>query len=119
EWPCDRAAPAGGTVERLEPITQMRPAFGRRGIPPGGVAPRSNTPGILVRRAWPVGRRDALGATASFVRWVLLGRGLTRRQTRTPAAQHTKAIKRHQAPQSSTGLAGQHDGVELIKRKRG
>ena len=28
-------------------------AFGRRCIPPGGVAPRSNTPGILTRRALP------------------------------------------------------------------
>src|ERR1700730_18617476 len=28
-------------------------AFGRRCIPPGCVAPRSNTPGILARRALP------------------------------------------------------------------
>ena len=38
-------------------------AFERRCIPPGGVAPPSNTPGILGRRALPAGRIVALGAT--------------------------------------------------------
>jgi hypothetical protein len=54
-------------------------AFGRRCIPPppqrgcrvggpgsGCVAPRSNTPGILARRALPAGRIAALGATLDF-----------------------------------------------------
>jgi len=38
------------------------PAFGRRDIPWRGVAPRSNIPGILTRRALRDGRRAALGA---------------------------------------------------------
>src|SRR5437870_1982408 len=55
------------------------PAFGRRCIPPppqrgcrvgdpgpGGVAPPSNIPDILGRRALPAGRIAALGATADF-----------------------------------------------------
>ena len=35
----------------------MGTAFGRRCIPPGGVGPPSNKPGIIGRRALPVGRR--------------------------------------------------------------
>src|SRR6266576_132950 len=63
----------------------MGPAFGRRCIPPppqrdcrvggpgaGCVAPPSNTPGILRRRAVPAGRLAALGATTPFMRWVLV-----------------------------------------------
>src|ERR1700675_2452001 len=38
-------------------------AFERRCIPSGGVAPPSNTPGMLGRRALPAGRIAALGAT--------------------------------------------------------
>ena len=38
-------------------------AFDERCIPPGGVAPRSNTGGILARRALPDGRIARLGAT--------------------------------------------------------
>src|SRR5688572_32376340 len=38
-------------------------AFDRRCIPPGCVAPPSNTPGILGRRALPAGRIAGLGAT--------------------------------------------------------
>src|SRR3977135_20379 len=49
----------------------MGPAFGRRCIPSGCVAPPSNTPGILRRRALPAGRLAALGATPPFMRWVL------------------------------------------------
>src|ERR1700730_6620216 len=41
-------------------------AFGQRCIPPGGVAPPSNTPGILGRRALPAGRIAGLGATRDF-----------------------------------------------------
>src|SRR5260370_22281607 len=41
-------------------------AFGRRCIPPGGVAPPSNIPDILTRRALPGGRLAALGATTNF-----------------------------------------------------
>src|SRR6266571_5044800 len=65
-------------------------AFERRCIPPppqrgcrvgdpgsGGVAPPSNTPGILGRRALPVGRIAALGATMD------LHHGLLAAQART------------------------------------
>jgi hypothetical protein len=38
-------------------------AFVRRCIPPGGVAPRSDIPDILTRRALPAGRIDGLGAS--------------------------------------------------------
>src|SRR5712691_4744796 len=38
----------------------------RWGPRPGGVAPRSNTPGILGRRAVPSGRLARLGATPDF-----------------------------------------------------
>src|SRR5262245_2063318 len=41
-------------------------AFDGRCIPAGGVAPRSNTPGILGRRALPSGRLARLGATPDF-----------------------------------------------------
>src|SRR5436190_20631641 len=41
-------------------------AFDGRCIPSGCVAPRSNTPGILARRALPAGRIAALGATLDF-----------------------------------------------------
>ncbi len=38
-------------------------AFDGRCIPAGGVAPRSNMPNILTRRALPAGRLARLGAT--------------------------------------------------------
>src|SRR5882672_4292891 len=41
-------------------------AFDGRCIPAGCVAPRSNTPGILGRRALPAGRLARLGATPAF-----------------------------------------------------
>src|SRR5687767_7416295 len=60
-------------------------AFERRCIPPppqrgsrvggpgpGCVAPPSNIPDILGRRALPAGRLAALGATPPFMRWVLV-----------------------------------------------
>src|SRR5438034_11753894 len=49
----------------------MGPAFDRRCIPSGGVAPPSNTPGILSRRALPDGRLTGLGASPPLMRWVL------------------------------------------------
>src|SRR4029077_15466041 len=54
----------------------MGPAFGRRCIPSRGVAPSSNTPGMLGRRAWPDGRLAALGASPPFMRWVLIYRSV-------------------------------------------
>ena len=41
-------------------------AVDRRCIPPGGVAPRSNTAGMLPRHALPIGRITGLGATRDF-----------------------------------------------------
>src|SRR5438046_6589172 len=41
-------------------------AFDERCIPVGGVAPPSNTPGVLGRRALPAGRLARLGATPDF-----------------------------------------------------
>ena len=41
-------------------------AFGRRCIPPGGVARRSHIPDMLPPRALPAGRLAALGATTNF-----------------------------------------------------
>src|SRR5438128_5980734 len=41
-------------------------AFDERYIPASGVAPPSNTPGILSRRALPAGRLARLGATPDF-----------------------------------------------------
>ena len=43
-------------------------AFDGRGIPAGGVAPPSNTPGIRGRRALPAGRLARLGARRGFTR---------------------------------------------------
>src|ERR1700730_7981173 len=51
-----------GRAARVESPT----AFGQRCIPPGCVAPRSNIPDILTRRALPAGRIAGLGATPDF-----------------------------------------------------
>ena len=48
-------------------------AFDGRCIPAGCVAPRSNTPGILGRRALPSGRIARLGATPDFHHRLLNG----------------------------------------------
>jgi hypothetical protein len=45
-----------------QPVVKVPPAFGRRSIPAGCVAPPSNMHNILSRRAWPAGRLAALGA---------------------------------------------------------
>src|SRR4029077_4229014 len=52
----------GGLAARGESLA----AFDRRCIPAGCVAPPSNTPGILGRRALPPGRLAGLGATPDF-----------------------------------------------------
>ena len=52
-------------------------AFDGRCIPAGGVAPHSNTPGILGRRALPAGRLARLGATPDFHHG-LLGRTVSK-----------------------------------------
>src|ERR1700675_1689991 len=67
-------------------------AFDGRCIPGGCVAPRSNTPGILGRRALPAGRLARLGATPDFHHGLLgacprhmntlLGGRLRRQETR-------------------------------------
>src|SRR5207247_1590047 len=60
------ASPSAGTAA-LRPGLAARgeslAAFDERCIPSGGVAPPSNTPGILSRRALPAGRLARLGAT--------------------------------------------------------
>ena len=45
------------TIPILVHCATNRSTTSRRGIPPGGVAPRSNTACMLPRRAWPAGRR--------------------------------------------------------------
>src|ERR1700730_16867312 len=55
-----------GAVLRLAARGESPSAFGRRCIPPGCVAPRSHTPGILTRPALPAGRIAGLGATPDF-----------------------------------------------------
>src|SRR2546428_10643943 len=47
-------------------------AFDGRCTPAGCVAPRSNTPGILGRPAWPAGRLARLGATPDFHHGLLI-----------------------------------------------
>ncbi|PYR15141.1 MAG: hypothetical protein DMF94_32835 [Acidobacteria bacterium] len=63
------ASPSAGTAA-LRPGLAARgeslAAFDERCIPSGGVAPPSNTPGILGRRALPAGRLARLGATPDF-----------------------------------------------------
>src|SRR5712692_1518456 len=60
----DRSPLLGGLRRSFVTSRAATPsAFERRCIPPGGVAPPSNTPGILGRRALPAGRIAALGAT--------------------------------------------------------
>ena len=58
------------TVNRFAGLLAARgeslAAFDGRCIPAGCVAPRSNTPGILGRRALPAGRLARLGATPDF-----------------------------------------------------
>jgi hypothetical protein len=53
-------------LTRLAARGETLVAFDGRCIPGGGVAPPSNTAGILSRRAWPAGRLARLGATPDF-----------------------------------------------------
>src|SRR5437867_11278779 len=53
-------------VRSLAARGETPPAFGRRCIPADCVAPPSNIPDILSRRALSAGRLAALGATADF-----------------------------------------------------
>ena len=69
--PVERASLTGLTVmsvvvEDLAARGESLAAFDERCIPAGGVAPPSNTPGILSRRALPAGRLARLGATPDF-----------------------------------------------------
>lgn len=57
---------AGAVYELLRTYLINPPAFGRRFIPLGVVAPSSNTLSILGRRALPRGRLAALGAAAGL-----------------------------------------------------
>jgi hypothetical protein len=58
--------PCAHCSTRLAARRETPAAFGRRCIPPGCVAPRSNIPDILARRALPAGRITGLGATPDF-----------------------------------------------------
>src|SRR3989442_10535656 len=61
-WPARRCVTVVGLTARGESLA----AFDGRCIPAGYVAPPSNTPGILSRRALPSGRLARLGATPDF-----------------------------------------------------
>src|SRR5712692_9832211 len=70
EWTNELPIPTRSVVT-VEPSTlaargESLAAFDRRCIPVGCVAPLSNTPGILGRRALPPGRLAGLGATPDF-----------------------------------------------------
>jgi hypothetical protein len=61
-----RTAAAHDEVKTLAARGESPAAFDGRCIPAGCVAPPSNTPGILGRRALPAGRLARLGATPAF-----------------------------------------------------
>jgi hypothetical protein len=61
-----RAPGAGPRCRSLAARGESLAAFDERCIPASGVAPPSNTPGILSRRALPAGRLARLGATPDF-----------------------------------------------------
>ena len=63
EAPYGRRARRMWEVEWPVSVDQVLPSG--RGIPAGGVAPPSNTPGILGRRALPSGRRAPESSTRS------------------------------------------------------
>src|SRR5216117_1312837 len=71
-----------GILHSLTARGESLVAFDGRCIPTGSVAPRSNTPGILGRRALPAGRLTRLGATPEFHRGLLI-----RETSRFPQAQ--------------------------------
>ena len=77
------AATVRGPAARGESLA----AFDGRCIPAGCVAPRSNTPGILVRRALPAGRLPRLGATPDshhgLLAYSTMNHPIWRRATRT------------------------------------
>src|SRR3989442_15416170 len=65
--PCD-----GSNLSPLAAGGESLAAFDGRCIPGGCVAPRSNTAGILGRRALPAGRLARLGATPDFHHGLLI-----------------------------------------------
>jgi hypothetical protein len=69
----------GGTRWRHTRTHLIDGAGIRPAMHPGcGVAPPSNIPDILGRRALPAGRLAALGATPPLMRWVLVSVWRTR-----------------------------------------
>ena len=65
--PCHPPSPSTTCVAPPEqPVAKVPAAFERRCIPPDCVAPRSNMPNILPRRALSGGHLAALGATRGF-----------------------------------------------------
>src|SRR5438034_2816979 len=65
-YPLHSQTPVATPQTELAARGESPAAFGWRCIPAGCVAPRSNTPGILARRALPSGRIATLGATLDF-----------------------------------------------------
>src|SRR5437899_6620295 len=72
----------GGILHSLTARGESLAAFDGRCIPAGCVAPRSNTPGILGRRALPAGRLARLGATPDFHHGLLSSPPRRTRRTR-------------------------------------
>ena len=62
----ERYQALGAREDAYQPVAKVPAAFERRCIPPDCVAPRSNMPNILPRRALSGGRLAALGATRGF-----------------------------------------------------
>src|SRR5439155_5897949 len=73
-----RTSTAGRRSYGLTARGESLAAFDERCIPTGCVASRSNTPGILGRRALPAGRLARLGATPDFHHGLLNIAGLIR-----------------------------------------
>src|SRR5207248_882632 len=74
---------------RLTARGESLAAFDERCIPAGCVVPRSNTPGILGRRALPAWRLARLGATPDF------HPGLLRHNRQVPAGARGQLMRAH------------------------
>src|SRR6266850_1054200 len=75
----------------------------RWGPRPGCVAPRSNTPGILGRRALPSGRLARLGATPDFRHGLLAAEAAENAEKHFPARSDTnqRQPRKHEEPRRS------------------
>src|SRR5688500_6834782 len=93
-------------------------AFDGRGIPAGGVAPPSHTPGMLGRRALPAGRLARLGATPDFHHGLLMASDVpTASVDRSPgAAAESSAVDLALVRRAQAG--DDHAFGQLIERNR-